>query len=1049
MSNVGYATLQVIPSVRGIGDELRRQIVGPAGEAGHDAGESAGGGFGDSFKGALAALGVEALAEKVGEAFSEAFNQALEQGNVVSTLQAQLGASGPDAAKYGKLVGSLYAKGITENFEQGAEAVRAVVSGGLVDPTATNAQLDSIATKMTDVANVFGTDLSLQTQSVSALLKNGLAPSADAALDVITTGLQKLGPPGEDLLETFQEYPVQLRKLGLDAKTSLGLFQQGLQGGARDTDIIADALKEFSIRAIDMSATSQTAYKALGLDAKGMSDQIAKGGKGASDGLQTVLDRLRAIHDPVKQEAAAVGLFGTQAEDTGKALFNLDPRKAVTAFGDVTGAADNLGSTLRSGPSYEITLFKRTVQQGLVNFIGGKVLPILSKWGKVFDDRVLPPLTVVGGVLASLFLPTLHVLGVALSGTVKWLRTWGAWLAPLAVAIIGIAIALNAEAIATGAVSLVFGIYRGIMLASIGVTNGLAAAQAVLNSVMELNPIALVVIALVALGVAFFVAYQKSETFRAIVQGAWQGIQAAAMLVVGWITGSFLPFFTVTIPGAFGSTIGWVKAHWSLLLGIITGPIGLATYFVVSHWRQIRDGISGAWNSIYAHTLLPMKVFFTSTVPGWANTLKTKVSGAFSSARSAIGTEWAKIEGLTKRPISFVVNTVYNRGIVGVWNKVASAFGAPRLSPFKFATGGPVYGAGTATSDSIPAWLSNDEHVWSAKEVKGAGGHGAVAALRAWAAGGGGQDSAGFKGGGAFGWIGKAANAVSGAGSKAWNTVKKTAGWLKDTLAASARAGVNAVVNPLLNQIPGLGSGYGQMIKRIPNRMVDALFGYADSADKKGASAIAAAGPGNVGRWITKAIQATGVPTSWAGPLRTLVMRESGGNPRAINLTDINAKNGDPSRGLAQTIGATFEHYRLRSLPDDIYNPVANLAAAIRYILSRYGDISRVQQANASKPPAGYDTGGWLLPGATMAVNKTGRPEAVLTAQQWQVMAAQAAAVEAAAGGASRYSAGAGPAPTVVINAGGLDRALLEWLREAVRAKGGGSVQKTLGQGKG
>lgn len=51
-----------------------------------------------------------------------------------------------------------------------------------------------------------------------------------------------------------------------------------------------------------------------------------------------------------------------------------------------------------------------------------------------------------------------------------------------------------------------------------------------------------------------------------------------------------------------------------------------------------------------------------------------------------------------------------------------------------FAGGGPVLGRGTSTSDSIPAWLSNDEHIWTAREVKGAGGHEAVASMRAWAA---------------------------------------------------------------------------------------------------------------------------------------------------------------------------------------------------------------------------------------------------------------------------------------------------------------------------
>lgn len=47
------------------------------------------------------------------------------------------------------------------------------------------------------------------------------------------------------------------------------------------------------------------------------------------------------------------------------------------------------------------------------------------------------------------------------------------------------------------------------------------------------------------------------------------------------------------------------------------------------------------------------------------------------------------------------------------------------------ASGGPIFGAGTETSDSILARLSNNEHVWSADEVRGAGGHASVERMRA------------------------------------------------------------------------------------------------------------------------------------------------------------------------------------------------------------------------------------------------------------------------------------------------------------------------------
>jgi SLT domain-containing protein len=130
------------------------------------------------------------------------------------------------------------------------------------------------------------------------------------------------------------------------------------------------------------------------------------------------------------------------------------------------------------------------------------------------------------------------------------------------------------------------------------------------------------------------------------------------------------------------------------------------------------------------------------------------------------------------------------------------------------------------------------------------------------------------------------------------------------------------------------------------------------------------AGSGSLGAWISQALALTGAPGSWGGPLRTLVMRESGGNPRAINLWDSNAKAGHPSMGLAQTIGPTFEHYRLKSLPDDPYNPVANLSAAIRYIESRYGSIFRVQQANKNLPPKGYAGGGHVAMATGGVINE-------------------------------------------------------------------------------
>ncbi|GGB41751.1 hypothetical protein GCM10011409_19120 [Lentibacillus populi] len=95
---------------------------------------------------------------------------------------------------------------------------------------------------------------------------------------------------------------------------------------------------------------------------------------------------------------------------------------------------------------------------------------------------------------------------------------------------------------------------------------------------------------------------------------------------------------------------------------------------------------------------------------------------------------------------------------------------------------------------------------------------------------------------------------------------------------------------------------------------------------------------GNLKKWISEAITATGVSGSWAGPLATIAMKESGGRtgPATINKWDSNWRRGTPSMGVMQTIKPTFDAYKKKGM-NDIMNPVHNIVAAINYIKSRYG----------------------------------------------------------------------------------------------------------------
>ncbi len=144
-------------------------------------------------------------------------------------------------------------------------------------------------------------------------------------------------------------------------------------------------------------------------------------------------------------------------------------------------------------------------------------------------------------------------------------------------------------------------------------------------------------------------------------------------------------------------------------------------------------------------------------------------------------------------------------------------------------------------------------------------------------------------------------------------------------------------------------------------------------------SGIGAVG-GNVKSWLMQAIMATGSPASWLQPLSVIAQKESGGNPRASNGWDINAKRGDPSRGLMQTIGQTFNAYKGKGM-NDIFNPVHNAVAAINYIKSRYGSpfntpgIKSMARGGAYK---GYANGGLITSEQIARVGEGGKREWII-----------------------------------------------------------------------
>ncbi|MFC5995360.1 transglycosylase SLT domain-containing protein [Pseudonocardia hispaniensis] len=127
---------------------------------------------------------------------------------------------------------------------------------------------------------------------------------------------------------------------------------------------------------------------------------------------------------------------------------------------------------------------------------------------------------------------------------------------------------------------------------------------------------------------------------------------------------------------------------------------------------------------------------------------------------------------------------------------------------------------------------------------------------------------------------------------------------------------------------------------------------HAQQAERARIDAIIA--NGGVDGWIAEALRIMELPQSLSGGVKKIIMAESGGNPKAINLWDSNARRGTPSQGLMQTIPSTYRKFVHPSLADrPITDPIANITAGVRYMIATYG-INTVRAGGRSNAAGGY-----------------------------------------------------------------------------------------------
>jgi hypothetical protein len=388
------AEMVVDVSADGAKAELK-DVADYAGEAGEDAGESAGAGISGKIVAAIATIPVAGAIVGIGVALGQALGDAITDGLDVEVREDEVAArTGLDEAtvrRLGRAAGEAYADNFGESIRDNLSTAQNAIQTGLLDAGATKQASQNMIESLSGVSSIIGEEIPRVTRSTMQLLRTGLASTADEAFDVIVKGQQAGLNVSEDWLDTIDEYSTQWRKLGLDGGQTLGLLSQAVRAGARDTDTAADALKEFSIRAIDGSETTKAGFEAIGLSAETMAARIAAGGPDAAAALDETLDRLRAIEDPAQRAQAAVGLFGTKAEDLGDALYAMDLTTAAQEIGDYAGAAQSAIATMSDNTAADIETAKRNIElasDGIKGALAQAFGPQLEQWADyVVENR--------------------------------------------------------------------------------------------------------------------------------------------------------------------------------------------------------------------------------------------------------------------------------------------------------------------------------------------------------------------------------------------------------------------------------------------------------------------------------------------------------------------------------------------------------------------------------------------------------------------------------------------------------------------------------------
>lgn len=877
---------------------------------------------------------VSQLGDKVIELGQNAVGASQDLENATTKVAGYFGETGAAAEENANLIKEIYENGVGDSFDSVANAVIAV-KNNIKDLDQT--QLSNITQQAIILDELYGIDMNESLRGVNSLMQH-FRLDAESAMDLLVSGTQNGLDKTNELGDNLSQYAGKFAEAGYSADEYFQLLQNGLENGAYNLDKVNDSINEVTTRLGD-----GTIADAIGSYSQETQDLFKQWQNGEATQKQVIDSIVSDINRCENQQEAlnlASTAFGTMAEDGGLQVISSLTSVGDT-YSDVTGKASELqDNTTTSAQEMEASV--RKLQDALAPIgedlitIMQPLLDIIAEVADMFGSLPEPIrnfIEVFTGIsaLVAIITPVITVI-MALNGALVALA--GAGLAP----IIGIVAAVAAAIAGIIAVIKNWG----------SITDWLSEKWQTFqewfkNLWSKISETAQTVWT----GIKDFLAD--------IWQQIYNVIEVPLNLVKSIIEGVMYAIYAViyTVWEVIKKALG---AAWDWIAGIASDIFEPLAEFFGNIWNKIKDTTSSVWDSIKT-TLSGIWDGLYSKAKDAFTKIWDFIKDGFNDLKDTIGGIVSGLANAIIKPIGGAVNGVI-RGV----NWVLKAVGSDkRFDEWEV----PAFAKGTGGIKKDTLGIVNDQKGSTYREmiVPPDGdpfipkGRNVMLPLKKGTKIMPADETKEFLWG-----IPHFANGIGEFFGGVWENIKSFTGSVWDYITHPDK--ILQIAIDKFTDLTGAFEPWISVAKGAVNTVFDSVVDFIKGIfdDLTTVNYNPSAG---VEQWrglATRALQMTGQYSE--ANLNRLLMQmqtESGGNPNAINNWDINAKRGTPSKGLMQVIDPTFQTYKMPGY-DNIWDPLSNMLAAIRYTLARYGSLTNGWRGHGYEEGIGKITLDDILP---------------------------------------------------------------------------------------